>query len=399
MTLNEIAKEIGIVKYDSIPEKMFAYYPIPENRKSELCSIEMIDHLQKKFCLFGDYYDAVKACWFAVQQDEYRKTWLDVVSLYMIDNDYEQLMKIPVLKLDGNLADDLLQLFMHLPSVEAAYTNYVKRGFSEQYALEIMQAYYSSLDHVSRSVKGRPALTGMYFRWLCHYTKANIFRCCGFNFELRTFTDAYILKNKQTGNILPISNDQIIHRSGVPLGSAGATDSHEAFHAQFRETQDAYIGYPVVAHRFAATETIFYKSEWDLLMKPGDTALAIHIPKQANISPENISCVLNEAQTLAHKYYSDYTPKMFFCFSWMLCPDLCEMLHSGANLVRFGNLFTRFPKKSEGKGVFTFVFPQGFNGSLEQLPEDTSLRRAVKQRYLSGGHILDYAGVIEFLSF
>ena len=96
MTLNEIAKEIGVVKYDTIPEGMFAYYPVPEDRKGELCSLEMIERLQERFEFFGDYFEAAKERWAAVEKDELRKTWIDVASLYMIDNEYEKITKIPV---------------------------------------------------------------------------------------------------------------------------------------------------------------------------------------------------------------------------------------------------------------------------------------------------------------
>ena len=60
MTLNEIAKQIGVKNYDAIPEGMFHYYPLPEERKKELCSMEMIERLQEKFNFFGEYFDDVK---------------------------------------------------------------------------------------------------------------------------------------------------------------------------------------------------------------------------------------------------------------------------------------------------------------------------------------------------
>ena len=96
MTLAEIAKAIDVVKYETIPEDMYEYYPVPENRKGELCSLEMIERLQERFGLFKDYYEAVKKCWLALEKDELRKTYADVASLYMIDKEYKKVTKIPV---------------------------------------------------------------------------------------------------------------------------------------------------------------------------------------------------------------------------------------------------------------------------------------------------------------
>ena len=45
--------------------------------------------------------------------------------------------------------------------------------------------------------------------------------------------------------------------------------------------------------------------------------------------------------------------------------------------------------------MFGFVFPPGSQVDLENLPEETSLMRAIKDHYLAGGFILDYNGVID----
>jgi hypothetical protein len=63
MVLNDIAKEIGVLKYDLVPEGMHKYYPVPEERKAQLCSAVLIDHLQEKFDFFGEFYQAVRDAW------------------------------------------------------------------------------------------------------------------------------------------------------------------------------------------------------------------------------------------------------------------------------------------------------------------------------------------------
>ena len=376
MTLLEIAKEIGCRKYETMPEEMNAYYPLPEDRKNELCSIQMIEHLQERFELFGDYFEEVKKRWEAIEKDELRKTWVDVASLYMIDNEYEKITKIPVPEHDGTEAGDLIQLFIHVPSIEAAYESYVKRGFDEEEALGYMKSYYRNVDHTTRDIVGRLSLIGMYFRWLCLYTKARLFRYKGFNFELHNWSLSYVIKNKESGEILPLSKNLKYHRSGEVLGSAGAEDEEGSWEADFEETDDAFIGHPAVNCKFNKEKKAFPKSEWEMLLQPGDKVIGIHIPKNTDFSDENIHASFEGAKEIVKKGYADWNPKMLVCSSWLLCPDLEEMLKPDSRILAFGRRFTRFPKKGTGKSPFSFVFPQSFKGSYEELPEDTSLMRA-----------------------
>ena len=394
MTLNEIAKAIGIKKYDEIPEGMFAYYPIPENRKPELCSMEMICRVQEKFDFFGEYFDAAKKSWEAMEQDELRKTWTDVSSLYMIDNEYEKITKIPVPEPDGTKAGDLIQLFIHVPSVETAYEMYLARGFDEETSKGIMHRYYGSLRHTSEDIIGRPAMIGMYFRWDCLYTKARLFAYRGFNFELHKSRLANVIRNRRTGEVLPLAVPGVIHRSGEVLGSAGMEDEEGSFAVDFTETDAAFIGHPARNCYFGKEPETFSKEEWEQIFRPGDAGLNIHIPKKTDFSEENITLALEGAKKIAAEGFKEYSPKVFLCSSWLLSPQLDGMLKPGSRILGFAERFVRFPRKSGGKSVFSFVFPQNFKGTYEQLPEDTSLMRALKQWYLDGKFIYDYSGVI-----
>ncbi|MBR2615747.1 MAG: hypothetical protein IKC69_03625, partial [Clostridia bacterium] len=79
--------------------------------------------------------------------------------------------------------------------------------------------------------------------------------------------------------------------------------------------------------------------------------------------------------------------------SWLLSPVLNEVLGEEAKISRFSSLYTRFPRKNAGKAPFSYVFPMGYD-SLESLPEDTRLRRALKKHYLEGGFVYDTSGII-----
>lgn len=400
MTLKEIGMAIGIAeeRFQNMPEgflaKMEAYYPIPEARRGELCSDERIDRLQERFAFFGAYYEAAKDRWQAVLQDELRKTWIDVCSLFVIDYDYEDIVHLPSPEPNGTLAGDMMMVFIHVPSVEAAYAKYLARGFDHDFALSIIHRFRDSFHHTSVNVVGRPAWIGMYFYWCTMYIKARLFSTHGFNFELHRFRLAYILRSKATGELLPLSIEQQLHSSGLALGSAGAEDPEDSVTAFFEETDSEYIGFPAIDGYFSLEKHRYPKTQWELVIRPGEVSIAIHIPRRTDISHENFRNALLAAKEIAATGYKDYAPKLFSCSTWLLSPQLEALLKPGSKILGFGNEFVRFPRKGNGKSVFSYVFPQNFRGEYSDLPEDTSLMRAVKAKYLAGDYILDFSGVI-----
>ncbi|MBR2635005.1 MAG: hypothetical protein IKD31_05445 [Clostridia bacterium] len=397
MNLNEIAKKIGIEKYDAIPEGMLAYYPVPEERKEELCSLEMIDRLQDRFHFFKEYYPVVKEYRAALEQDPAKKAYVDVASLYMKDSPYEKCTKIPVPAPDGTPSGDLLQLFIHLPSIESAYDQYRKRGFSHEETLSLLDCYYDDLAHTHKNVVGRPALVDIYFRWLCLYTKALIFYHRGLNYQLATNKSIYVLKQKNTKELRILSKEgKMIHRGGYPLGTVDFEDEEGAIETTFEETEDAYFGFSVQNLLFSTKKERFPKSEWEMVCTLHDSCVAVHIPKQTDLSEENITRSLEEAKEIVATRYPEFKPRFFTCNSWLLSGDLKKIMKPGSRILSFGERYVRYPVKSNGQSVFVFVFPQNFKGSMEDLPEDTSLMRALKKMYIEGDHIHNYGGIIEF---
>ena len=127
------------------------------------------------------------------------------------------------------------------------------------------------------------------------------------------------------------------------------------------------------------------------MLAPGDCMLGIHIPRGTSITPENTKAI-DMAFRHAATYYKEYHPKAIHCGSWLLNPDLANVIGEESNIVRFGALFQRYPAKSDGRSVFGFVFERSAFPKLEELPENTSLQRKLKQMYLDGTWIHNFSG-------
>jgi len=104
--------------------------------------------------------------------------------------------------------------------------------------------------------------------------------------------------------------------------------------------------------------------------------------KAKNFSPEE----MKEGIEFAKEKFPEHHPKIVFCSSWLLDPQLSELLGENSKIIGFANKFMRFsyaPRR--GRMGFEFVFPGYSQDKLEELPENTSLRRKLKAFYLNGG--------------
>ena len=102
---------------------------------------------------------------------------------------------------------------------------------------------------------------------------------------------------------------------------------------------------------------------------------------------------LNTGLTLAKEYFPDYSVKALLCVSWLLEPQIGDLMGSSSKVAGFGNMFHRFPIVSNGKAIFNFVFI-GQYPDYESLPEDTRMQRVFKKLYMDGGYIHHFGGII-----
>ncbi len=396
MTFEELTLALGVEDHAPLPE---GYYPAPKERENELCSLELIDRLHEKFALFGEYYQAVREGFLDMKNDPMRKAYLDSMSLFFKDSPMKPLRKVKYPTSVGTPASNMLPFLVHLPSVERTYEIYRERGFTHEEAiasLEIFQIYIREEEHYRTRIVGisRP-ISG----WMCQFTKGEMFYLGrgGLNFQPSRLNDKapYFLRNNKTGALQPVFGTAFpVHKSGLPLGCAGATEEEGSFIAQFEETETEYIGYPSDARKISLEKKAFSKDEWTLVLGPGDDIISTHIFWDADFSPETVEKAFTEGVARAKACYPEYNFKALYCNSWLMSPEINDALGEKSKLSMFSARFTRYPAKSAGKAVFGYVFPGFSADSLEDLPEKTGLQRAFKKILLAGGHIFESPGLM-----
>ena len=123
---------------------------------------------------------------------------------------------------------------------------------------------------------------------------------------------------------------------------------------------------------------------------PGDLALSLHIPGVGGpLSAPAVDASLAAAKTFFREHLPDEHHAVLVCHSWLLDPQLLDVLPEGSNLAAFQRRFTvggeRDGAQEGDDSVRRFVFGD-LTTPVAGLPTDSSRRRAVVRHWTRGGH-------------
>lgn len=391
MEMKPIAKALGIEEY---PECFDVIYAALKEDSAPACDLKLVDEAQDRFEAFGKHYELVRNGVAQINADPVYSAWVKVVYTYMCDEKWGRYQDIPVLPLSGTPKQDMTMLATLIPFIPNAAATYEKGGFNREEIAGYLQSYGSCLSSTNTRT-GHVGLDLTYFRWLHRFAFAEIFRVHGIQFEFTRLKDAAAyLRNRSSGQVIPVMTAGRIHATGKQcVGAGGYEDTTGAYEAIFTETEDSFSGYGVFDCVIDKEIRVFPKAQWELIARPGDKCLAMHLPKGADIKKENVQRACAAAFEIIGKSYPDYIGAPVQCASWLLDPGVEDLLGPDSNVVRFGKMFARCPGKSPGRAANSFVFPGRYEKD-EDLPEDTRLQRALKQHYLNGGYSYGYTGML-----
>lgn len=238
----------------------------------------------------------------------------------------------------------------------------------------------------------RPGLSKRYFDFLQRYVDHEILNINRLRFEILSLPDPiYLLRHRTTGKEVLLMGGPEMNRHGLyadtpPLEAA-------AFTCVFRETAEHFVGTAVSPFGRCLPEVReFPKAEYELVLRPGDTCLSVHIPDEGDFSTESCERSYARAAEIFSKHFPELNVKAFHCHSWMMAPELETMLKPGARITVFSRKYLRYPIPTKGEDVLNFVFLLKFR-TYQDMAEDTSLQRALKKRYLNGQFLYEYGGI------
>lgn len=118
-----------------------------------------------------------------------------------------------------------------------------------------------------------------------------------------------------------------------------------------------------------------------------DLVLSLHIPDYLGpLTPEAIDSSIEMAREFSAQHFPDEHYEYSVCHSWLLDPQLATYLPESSNIIQFQDRFTVADEKQDAdRSIVQFVFgpvPE----SADDLPQRTSLERAVAQHLQAGHH-------------
>ncbi|WP_460655803.1 acyltransferase domain-containing protein [Kribbella endophytica] len=133
-------------------------------------------------------------------------------------------------------------------------------------------------------------------------------------------------------------------------------------------------------------------------LRPGESALNTHVPSgQDPLTDEACDASFARALELVDQFPEQVVG--FACHSWLMDTQLTHYLPATANIVRFQRRFTTFTDRvSADWAPIEHLFHRRFDGPdvpgalLDQLPQRTTLQRAIVTQLRQGGHWYNQTG-------
>lgn len=174
------------------------------------------------------------------------------------------------------------------------------------------------------------------------------------------------------------------------------TDTMKCFSRFVREHFASYGRYGFdrgfwVGRQLSLTLFRIGELEYELYLHEGEKVVSLHIPSDADLSPEKISASVSEAQDFLNKYYPDYADRKKMCYSWLLSPALKNLLPENSRILSFAARFEIVKTDENAEGYKQWVF-KNKNLKPEDFPETTTLQKNMKKYVLSGGKIGESLG-------
>lgn len=381
MNLCELAKNLGI---DTYPEDFEGIYNRLNGNNTAFFNKEEFDVFEREYGILGEYYPLVIEGAEQIKKDKELSLWLSVITeYYKIATKSEiDAVKMPDRKTAG---PDVLHIFPFLARINKTVEAYESHGFSKEEISNTL-GVFKRMFVLTEMATGKPGYSSKYYNWSKLYSYCEIFDCGSFNFQFKKMPfHAMLLKNKLTEEFSVIMTVGKFNEEGL-IFEEGFDSEEGSFTAEFSETDEEYVGHEAIGGYVCRELEKFKKSEWECVVKRLDEAISLHIPRDADLSPDAIDKSIDNGIKIIKERFPEYKPKLIFCSSWLLDPELGELLDDGSKILGFANRFMRFPyaPRRGKKGGFDFVFPSGREDNLEALPENTSLQRKLKQHYISG---------------
>lgn len=323
---------------------------------------EYLQRIQKEYRLFHRYFEPILAAAAEIRNDEFLRTYANLhrVAAFNPTNRVGLIKQTP-----DNPALCYAPLFALLAHIDKAEEEMCRRGVEQDVRLAVHSVHEKRIaNHEAK--RGFPAFNDS--DWFHHFLIPDIYPIGNLEFEITTLWCSDSVFRSAKGDIVALRDVQ--------------------------ETAETFCGKRLLRGGAETEDVVLNKAEYCRFLEPGDDVISVHIPKGTPLNDEICVDSYKRACQFFKKHYPDRPAKAMLCRSWLMDPALAEILNENSKIVGFQSRYRRFAAQSNGREVFVFVF-DGYPEDLNTLPEDTSLLRAMKKRYLQNDPIYAYFGILD----
>lgn len=120
---------------------------------------------------------------------------------------------------------------------------------------------------------------------------------------------------------------------------------------------------------------------------PESKTIALHLPTNGNLRPQEIDQTLEQAAAFIRRYYPEYDGCPYTAESWLLSPELKKLLPENSNILAFQRRFQIDEIYPDDRDYMQWLFEAEEDVPVAQLKENTSLQRKAKAYLLAGGKL------------
>lgn len=399
LALEKLMEKVGCAKYPARWADIFDTAMEEYNKNGcFLVKEEFYDNLNAKYGCFEEYGDVYKNAAKLAAKDEMLSRFLILLSMALNDKEHKKEdlkeFKRPTTP-EGKdpAAYEMATGLAMCSQLESAAESLRLLGIPQKYINGVMRNAVNGTRNYIWRHNGAPGFD--LLDWAQYYVEGRLFPINRLEMELfaKFGARAVVFQNK-AGEIAVLAEDLAVHRSGYALGSTHCEDEEGSWTAYVEEDEKNWIGYPYREDGRVDKDKInLGKAEWEKVLEKGDPVVSVHIPATGKLTRELIDQTVEETREFLRTYYPEWKYKAFVCFSWLMSAQLDELLGPDTNIVKFSRMFRRLTRKSKGQDVFSFVFLKpDMNFDIKDLPENSSLERALKKLYLDGKALYEMYG-------
>jgi hypothetical protein len=222
--------------------------------------------------------------------------------------------------------------------------------------------------------------------WMRNHFTRNLYRLGRMQYAPVTFKgEIKAFRHSGSDEIVVLSDAGVQYRQdGFINGTNGQYDEENIWTSDLRYDLEFVEGHPVRPDGTCSRNLVKLSfEEFSPCLERSDMVLDVHIPAGVPLKRELCLDSYQQGLRFFAKYYPEIKIKGFVCTSWLLDPQLKQLLPSTSNIVGFQSDYCQYPFKSDDAQMFDRVFDSKPN-DLNSLPANTPLQAAIREYVLSG---------------